>query len=493
MQSDSFRKQYIKDTNEAHYRHLFECIKSGVAVYEAIKEGNDFIVKDFNGAGEIIDNVKRDDVIGKYVSEVFPGVNETGLLRMYREVWMTGKNMHHPSVYVKDRDHASWREYDIYKLPTGEVVSVYNDITGRIIAEQKSQQTKIRYKALLNSTFDAIDSLIMVVDKDLRVVLSNWKNNEWVPEKLRQKQPYCYKAMKNYQSPCENCPPLKTFTDGKTRWFLDQNPVDGSYKEISVIPIFDGDGHVEYVLENVKDVTERVKRQRILESKNEELEQFAYTVSHDLKSPLVTIKGFIGLLQQDTQSQKQDKMERYINHIENASDKMIGLLDDLLQLSRAGRSVKSSETINMESLAHEVIEILDGAIQKTKANIVVNPGMPEVFGDKTRIRQVLQNLVENSLKYMGEQNEPLIEIGSREHENDKFILFFVKDNGIGIEPEYHEKVFGVFDQLINDKGGSGIGLSIVKKIIELHHGSIWVESSGGKGLGTTFWFTLPTN
>jgi signal transduction histidine kinase len=272
---------------------------------------------------------------------------------------------------------------------------------------------------------------------------------------------------------------------------LDQNPVDGSYKEISVIPIFDEEGQVEYVLENVKDVTERVSRQRILESKNEELEQFAYTVSHDLKSPLVTIKGFIGLLQQDVQSQRHDRMERYLNHISNASDKMVSLLDDLLQLSRAGRSVTSPEAINMESLAYEIIEILNGTIQKTKARVVVNPGMPEVFGDKIRIRQVLQNLVENSLKYRGAQKNPLIEIGSSKQENEKINLFFIKDNGIGIHPEYHEKVFGVFDQLINDKGGTGIGLSLVKKIIELHHGSIWIESSGEEGRGTIFWFTLP--
>ncbi len=736
MQTKGLHKQHVKSGNESHYRHLFEHIKSGVAVYEAIEDGNDFIVKDFNRAAEIIDNVKRDDVIGKRVTEVFPVVNETGLLNMYREVWKTGKNMRNPLVHVKVGDHESWRENDIFKLPSGEVVAVYNDITEKMLAEQKLQRSETRYKTLfnsirdailvadvnrniidcnaafttlfgytteeiegkptsymyknkdefkhmgemindhfdkdcllktihykkkngkifsgethvfymkdsmqqvigfigvirdiseqvktekkikqndlkfrnifnnavdaifihgmdgqffevnnvackrlgysrnkllqmspvdidvpgyaqiaknrmkavkekgkmvfetahvardgtiipveissrtikyegktcilsiardisarqhaeqkrneyqkiLNSTFDAIDSLIMVIDKNMRVVLSNWKNHEWVPENQRQKQPYCYKAIKNYQSPCKKCPPLKTFSDGKTRWYLDQNPVDGSYKEISVIPIFDTDGHVEYVLENVKDVTERVKRQRILESKNEELEQFAYTVSHDLKSPLVTIKGFIGLLQQDIQSQRQERMERYVNHIENASDKMIGLLDDLLQLSRAGRSVKTPEIINMELLAREVIEILGGAIQKTKANVVVNPGMPEVSGDKTRIRQVLQNLVENSLKYMGEQNKPLVEIGSREHENDQPIQFFVKDNGIGIQPEYHEKVFGVFDQLINDKGGSGIGLSLVKKIIELHHGTIWVESSGEKGSGTTFWFTLP--
>ena len=113
------------------------------------------------------------------------------------------------------------------------------------------------YQNILSSTLKAVDSLLLVIDKNYRIVLSNWKDHEWVPEKERQKQPRCYKVLKNFDFPCKYCPPQKTFQDGKPRWYEDQNPLDGSYKEISVIPIFDQNEQVEYVLENVRDVTAR--------------------------------------------------------------------------------------------------------------------------------------------------------------------------------------------------------------------------------------------
>ncbi len=154
---------------------------------------------------------------------------------------------------------------DFYIRPVedeeGEIVSLIvegNNITERKKAENKRDE----YQKILSNTLDAIDSLILVIDEDHRIVLCNWKDHEWIPEEEREKRQYCYKAMKDYDESCEYCPPEETFKDGKPRFYEDQNPIDDSYKEISVIPIFNEDGDVEYVLENVRDVTERKKREK---------------------------------------------------------------------------------------------------------------------------------------------------------------------------------------------------------------------------------------
>ncbi len=144
------------------------------------------------------------------------------------------------------------------------IVSICRDISEQKKAEAKRDE----YQKLLSSTLEALGSLILVIDKDHRIILSNWKDHEWVSEEERDKKPYCYKAMKNLDAPCEHCPPAETFKDGKIRWYEDQNPIDGSFKEISVIPIFSEDGDVEYVVENVRDVTHRKQAEKRVEHLN---------------------------------------------------------------------------------------------------------------------------------------------------------------------------------------------------------------------------------
>lgn len=148
------------------------------------------------------------------------------------------------------------------------MIAVLNDITERKLARKELDE----HQNLLNSTFDAVNDLLMVIDRDYHIVLSNYKDHEWVPEELRDKHPYCYKAMKNYDAPCDGCPPAQTFRDGKQRMYEDRNPIDNSYKEINVIPIFNDHGDVEYVIEDVKDITERKRTEEILELNKKNLE-----------------------------------------------------------------------------------------------------------------------------------------------------------------------------------------------------------------------------
>lgn len=243
-----------------------------------------------------------------------------------------------------------------------------------------------------------------------------------------------------------------------------------------------------------RDITEqKISKQLIdkyvkdLEMKNAELERFTYTVSHDLKSPVITIKGFLGMIVKDAKEGRFDRMEKDIMRISNAADKMQELLDDLLNLSRIGRIINPSSTFSMSEAALESAELLQGTIKEKNINLIIDKEMPSVHADKYRIREVYQNLIENSIKNIGLSDAPIIEIGCKiRNEN---LLYFVKDNGIGIKRDYHEKIFELFEKLDPNSEGSGIGLSLIRRIIEFHGGKIWVESEG-IGKGSTFFFTL---
>ena len=227
-----------------------------------------------------------------------------------------------------------------------------------------------------------------------------------------------------------------------------------------------------------------------MQDKNAELERFTYTVSHDLKSPLITIKGFAGALLHDVIAGRYQRLESDLRRITDAADKMGGLLGNLLELSRIGRIMNPPSDVNLAELTQEVVGLLAGTITEHKVEVVIRPDLPMVYGDQRRLAQVLQNLIENAVKFMGNQPNPRIEIGTRKDREEQVI--YVQDNGIGVDPHYHETVFGLFNKLDTGAQGTGIGLALVRRIVEIHGGRVWVESQG-KGFGATFCFTLPTN
>ena len=227
-----------------------------------------------------------------------------------------------------------------------------------------------------------------------------------------------------------------------------------------------------------------------LETKNAELERFTYTVSHDLKSPLVTIRGFLGYLVRDATAGDMEKVHRDAERIKAAAATMARLLDELLELSRIGRMINPPETVPFGELAEQAVELASARITDRGVAVEIAPDLPSVHGDRIRLLEVVQNLVENAVKFMGEQAAPKIVIGVREGSGSgSEPIFFVRDNGIGIEAQYHKKVFGLFERLDQTIDGTGVGLAIVHRIVELHGGQIWVESEG-IGRGTTFCFTL---
>lgn len=226
-----------------------------------------------------------------------------------------------------------------------------------------------------------------------------------------------------------------------------------------------------------------------LEQKNAELARFTYTVSHELRSPLITIQGFAGLIQEEAvRGGDPAELKNHVRRIVVAVDTLDALLSDLLKLSRAGRSINTPEPVGFGIIVREAVNLFSRSLAEHRVNVETDPDFPAVKVDHARIKEVLVNLIENAIKYRGDRPDPVIRIGiDKEGEAP---VFFVQDNGIGIEPRYLERIFNLFEKLDGTTEGTGVGLAIVKRIIEAHGGKIWAESEG-PGKGTTFRFTLP--
>ena len=272
--------------------------------------------------------------------------------------------------------------------------------------------------------------------------------------------------------------------DGTYRWILAKGDVMAR----------DEDGNVRRLVGTHVDITDlkRVQEERQglvreLEEKNAELERFLYAASHDLKTPLVTIEGFLGLLDGDLDDPDAARRREDIRTIHKATERMKRLLDEIIELSRAGRVIDPHDGVALGELAEAAVAQAAGPLRERGIDVVIARDMPTVRCDRVRMLEVLQNLVENAVKYMGDQAEPRITIGAREDEGVTVIT--VADNGIGIDPRYHEKIFELFDQLDPSREGTGLGLALVKRIVSVHGGRVWVESEG-EGRGATFCFTL---
>lgn len=223
-----------------------------------------------------------------------------------------------------------------------------------------------------------------------------------------------------------------------------------------------------------------------LKRKNQELDRFAVRVSHDLKTPLITLAGFLGYLDKDIKTGNQERAEKDFAQINEAARTMGRFVDELLDLSRVGRIANPPATVPFDGIIVDALKASDGLIQARNVRVKIDAIFPFVHVDRARIVQVMQNLITNAVKFMGDQSNPQLTIGFEEINGEH--IFSVSDNGIGIAPEYHERIFELFNKLDPHSDGTGIGLGMVRKIIEVHHGKIWVESELGKG--STFKFTL---
>ena len=264
-----------------------------------------------------------------------------------------------------------------------------------------------------------------------------------------------------------------------------------------VCPHISGEGKIIGIISVVKNITEEIKQKKIiklttneLKHKNKELEQFAYVASHDLQEPLRVVSSYCQLLKEKCHKCKNidDETRKWLNYTIDATDRMKTLIKELLDFSRIGRKDKPFEKVDLNEIIEEVKNDFKILIKETNTTIIIEKKLPYINCIRFRIKQLIFNLISNSIKFGGKKT-PLINISFYEEKGEW--LFCIKDNGIGIESKYYNRIFEIFKRLYSreEYPGTGIGLALCKKIIETHNGKIWVDSVVNKG--SSFYFTLP--
>lgn len=258
--------------------------------------------------------------------------------------------------------------------------------------------------------------------------------------------------------------------------------------------IRDSAGGVASYLAILRDVTEAhlLEREREtalteLAARNDDLRQIHRAISHDLKSPIFTLKGFLGLLEKDLEAGQAERAKKDLATLKEVAERVGRLVEELLDFSRIERRPEDWMEVDLETVVGEVLTLLAGRIREAGATVEVGE-LAHLRGDVTLLRTIFQNLIENAVRFCTGCEEPRVEVGLRHMGAET--LYYVADNGVGIAPENLERVFALFQTAGSELGGTGIGLATVRRAVEAHGGRIWVESEG-EGKGTTFYFTLP--
>lgn len=477
--------------SEHKFKTLFESANDAILIM------NETVFLDCNQVSETMYGCPREKIIGESLAHFSPERQADG--RLSSEVTaekiqatLAGKPQSFEWIHAR-RDGVLFNaEVSLNRLELrGQVViqAIVRDITARKQAEAAQRDAERLYRTLVNTSPDGI----CVLDMTGRILYSSPKALELF-----------YGSSKAHPPPEPNALDLVGEQDQARAANLLRGALDEKSPINERLIIRRSDGH-EFVAELngrllrdglevpwgiliiFRDVTERQRQEDELKSKNAELERFTYTVSHDLRSPLITIKGFAGALLSDAAAGRTDRLTADLKRIVLATDKMSDLLNGLLELSRIGRIVNPPMRVPMDKAVQDVLELLAGSIARCQARVTVQPGLPPACGDPQRLQEVFQNLVENALKFSAPDRTPEIEIGCKTVGDQT--AYFVRDHGRGIELRHQESIFGLFNKLDSRTEGTGIGLALVRRIVEFHGGTIWVESAG-VGQGATFYFTL---
>lgn len=457
-------------------------------------------ITDLNAATETATGRPRTDLIGTDFSDYFTHADQARA--GYQQAFRDGQVRDYP-LELQHRDGRVMSvRYNaaVYRDERGKVCGVFaaaRDVTERQRAEMALKAERQRFSDVLNR----LPVYVALLAPDYHVPFANRFFEQRFGSADGQR---CFEYLFHRTTPCDNCQTYKVLTaQAPQRW--EWTGPDQRHYEIHDFPFADTDGS-PLIMEVGLDITERKlaeeairqlnaelewrveERTAELTAANKELEAFTYSVSHDLRAPLRHLMGFSELLQKHAGAGLSDKAQRHLQFIAESAQRMGNLVDELLAFSRAGRVELHPEPVSLDRLVRDVIASLQPETQNRK--IIWDLGrLPAVEADPTLLRAVLTNLFSNALKFTRSRGEARIQAGCSEVDGET--VFSIRDNGVGFDMKYVDKLFGVFQRLhsLDQFEGTGIGLANVRRIVQRHGGRTWAE--GALNEGASFYFSLP--
>ncbi|MBN1699098.1 MAG: PAS domain S-box protein [Spirochaetales bacterium] len=526
---DITRRKEIEDElrlSVYRFEQLFDHMSSGVAVFSAIEGGDDFMFVTINRAAEQIEKIKKEDVFGKSVKEIFPGIAEFGLFRVFQEVWQTGIPQHHPVSLYTDKRITGYRDNYVYKLPTGEIVAVYDDCTRQKQAEEALYESEIKFRSLVEQSKDGIvmvDKAGVIVEwNGAQETLSGLKKEDVVGKPISEIHKagqhgdkgsgtfscYCARimAMVEELTGCRGKNPSETLSEMEIRH------ADGSLTiiESMVFPLKMGKGWMVGSIN--RDITQKKKEEKLARIQEERLIQanrlaslgiLVSGVAHEINNPNQAIMTYAHILSETWKSMlpileqyyrdngdfllsglkyssvRKDMLD-YIKGISDSSKKIDTIVSDLKSYYRSEES-NADEILDINAVVRAAMTLIQPFIRKTTPHHEVRYGehIPPVKGNFRRLEQVVINLIENACQALVDP-EMGVSINTRFNRDNDMIEIHVSDQGEGISQENLKKIKDPFFTTRRESGRTGLGLFISHSIVIEHGGSLDIVSESGK-------------
>jgi len=466
--------------SEEKFRELMENMHSGVAVYEAVAGGEDFEIKDFNRSGEKIENINREKVIGRRVTDVFPGVKDLGIFDVLQSVWKTGKPEYFSGgVYQYHRTPPSWRESYVYKLSSGEIVTVYQDVTEQKLAQKALEESENRFRDLVENSLTGIS-----IVQDNQVVYQNREQ-----ERLIGPLPRSYLLADFEKIHSDDVETVKRLSQR-----IDKGEIQTLETDFRFYPkgIRKGSKDMRWVycrallteyrgkeaiLVNMIDMTKTKELEHLLtvQDKMASLGRVAAGMAHEIRNPLSGINVYLNTLNKlHHKNGSEEKVKQILGQIQSASNKIESVIRRVMDFAKPGEPKLT--LIDLNGPVTEAINL--SAVTMRKSGIALEKALSENLplcnADPTLIEEMVLNLLTNAAGAMKTMEEGKEIVVTSSVEGDDIILT-VSDSGPGIAPEIKDKIFDPYFTTKSD--GTGIGLSISHRIVTDHGGSLTVSDS----------------
>ncbi|WPP51490.1 PAS domain-containing sensor histidine kinase [Catalinimonas niigatensis] len=450
-----------------------------------------------NKTAERVVGKKREELLQTTLMQAFPQYNYRDLFNAYKQVLISGEP-YKEEQYYNEEGLQRWFKISAKKIDSILLVN-FSDISGfKTLIAEKSRSESL-YRTLIRSLPHAD---VALVDLELNLLLVEGFPFRSLGYDKPIEEDSSLTDELSHEAKSIILPLLKSSLEGKVKKL--ERESEGSLFRVHILPVKDEQGEVFAALIVSEDIgifnfSKEELRNKIyeLENSNQSLEQFAYVASHDLQEPLRKIRAFGDRLQSKYSQVIDESGRDYIMRMQNAASRMQKLIDDLLKYSRVGRFQEPFQEVDLQKVVNSVLEDLEGRMEESESDVVIE-NLPVIEGDSGSLEQLFLNLLSNAIKFRKPESAPHIRIWAEEQVNntqeDENIVkynIFVKDDGIGFDEKYLDRIFNIFQRLHgrNEYAGTGIGLAICRKIVDMHSGTIYANSKPGEG--ATFVVTLP--